>query len=633
MKPRSFTLVPRGLSKRSSSKGPLGFAETAGWLANRLLWVDGWFTSSSQGPLTVGVEIQGEEFQVEAQRFSHHRADLEKIPGASGQILLIPTPDLGADLLSVEKVWIQLDSVWYRWSRLRLPVLPDLSARFSEKVDHFPPDTRQAFIDFLVDVLRPEENETDPFLRRNSPHLQRSLPELFKPLKEDAKTDSPPPSGHVGYADQEAGLGIERCWQVNENTLLVEGWLWDVAGRATGLALVDAAGRRILPSSAFRFQHAEITETYRPHFADRAEGDHGFWFRLELPEDFGKPQIFQLDLENNQSMAVAAPLPGNEIPVIRRHLCQEAMRHLRTPNFLAQIFEPSWHALNTRLRHRLSLTEIHGPVAPPKTPKHSLIIPVGEDLRWIEHQLAQLAGTSGLEHGEILYVLRTAQQAEHFESHLQMLAQLYRLPLRGLIPDRDLNNDSALHAGAQAARGDLLVFLEETVFCGGHQDWLKQLTEQYEGLDNPGVIGPKLLYEDFSLASAGLEPKLDQGTLPSWTFLRKYEGLPGSFPAANTTQQVTALGGCLALSRQLFEQLDGFHGIYLEGETAQVDLSLQCLAAGRTNWYTPEIELFHLPELAKEDVGFFGEGVDHKRIDRWLLTQRWDDLLRAAVTP
>ena len=28
-------------------RGPLGFAEVAGWLAEDLVWVDGWFTSSS----------------------------------------------------------------------------------------------------------------------------------------------------------------------------------------------------------------------------------------------------------------------------------------------------------------------------------------------------------------------------------------------------------------------------------------------------------------------------------------------------------------------------------------------------------------------------------------------------------
>jgi GT2 family glycosyltransferase len=116
----------------------------------------------------------------------------------------------------------------------------------------------------------------------------------------------------------------------------------------------------------------------------------------------------------------------------------------------------------------------------------------------------------------------------------------------------------------------------------------------YGSLERPGAVGPKLIYEDGSLQHAGLffERPEESGI---WTNEHYYKGLHGDLPAANLARRVPAVtGACLMIDSQVYADVGGMSGLYLQGDYEDSDLCLRLLAAGRENWYYPGAVLYHL---------------------------------------
>ena len=68
--------------------------------------------------------------------------------------------------------------------------------------------------------------------------------------------------------------------------------------------------------------------------------------------------------------------------------------------------------------------------------------------------------------------------------------------------DRPFNFSAACNAGAAAARGDLLLFLNNDIEVI-HADWLDELIRWAQRPD-VGIVGAKLLYPDRTIQHAGV---------------------------------------------------------------------------------------------------------------------------------
>ncbi len=174
-----FKLRRPGDSWIRPRRGPLGYVECAGWLARDLLWVDGWFTSADHEPVSVTLRVNGVEKEVVAERFCHSRLDLEEIPGAAGQILVLPAPDLTGEPPFIHALCIRQKDSWYRWTpRGGLAIQADLVTRLQTKVETLLPEVRQAFRSFLFERC-PEVFSlgigSDTLFRRNSSAAERLL--------------------------------------------------------------------------------------------------------------------------------------------------------------------------------------------------------------------------------------------------------------------------------------------------------------------------------------------------------------------------------------------------------------------------------------------------------------------------
>jgi ADP-heptose:LPS heptosyltransferase/GT2 family glycosyltransferase len=157
------------------------------------------------------------------------------------------------------------------------------------------------------------------------------------------------------------------------------------------------------------------------------------------------------------------------------------------------------------------------------------------------------------------------------------------LPIQGAF-----NWSAANNLGARAARGALLLFLNDDVECRD-PDWLAALVEHAQRPE-VGAVGPQLQYPDGKVQHAGM-------------FLRGGEGIhafrfaaaddPGPFGLALTQRDVTAVtGACMMVRREVFESLGGFDEAHCVIKN-DLDFCLRLGAAGKRVIYTPHAQLIH----------------------------------------
>ena len=136
--------------------------------------------------------------------------------------------------------------------------------------------------------------------------------------------------------------------------------------------------------------------------------------------------------------------------------------------------------------------------------------------------------------------------------------------------ERNLGFAAGCNAGARAASGDALLFLNnDTTVTPG---WLSPLTLSLQR-DGVGAVGPLLLYPDGTNQHCGV----------SFSLLRNprhlYERFPGDHPALRTTHPLQAItGAALLLRRRHFDEACGFHEGYVNGYE---DLDLCCALRDR----------------------------------------------------
>jgi O-antigen biosynthesis protein len=143
------------------------------------------------------------------------------------------------------------------------------------------------------------------------------------------------------------------------------------------------------------------------------------------------------------------------------------------------------------------------------------------------------------------------------------------------------------------ARSNLLLLLNSDVLPA-RPGWIGQMAQFYRSTPLCGALGVKLLYEDDSLQHAGMYFARVPGT-EEYENLHYYKGLHRTFAAANVARQVPAItGACLMVAADIYRQLDGLHGGYVNGDFEDSDFCLRLHAEGLQNWYLPSVELYHL---------------------------------------
>jgi GT2 family glycosyltransferase len=492
----------------------------------------------------------------------------------------------------------------------------DLRALVREDLAGLDADSRTELISFLADGLSAE------LATPRGEQVAQRLYQLRDVLRERLPY-------RIISRQEPLSLAIDSVLAVDDSSFWLMGWLWNRhaalepdtsppssnSAPAEGddssmkLSLVSPEGSRIDGlADAFRWRRPDIDEIYRGVGVEQPFRS-GFINYVEIPTRSLLPTgwVGELRTAGGGGCEAKAPEVVRGLEKVREGILENVDL---VPKYSHELMLNHAFPAISRVQERLKdMVEVKTAVqlgTPPRDPRASVIVPLYRRIDFLEHQLAQFARDATMADADLIYVL---DSPEHEDRLLRMAASLYdmyRLPLRVIVLNRNAGYSQANNMGALAARAPLLLLLNSDVLPD-RPGWLGVMADFYESTPGIGALGPKLLFEDDSLQHAGMYFR-DITSTPEgvyfigedmrhqvWQNAHYYKGLPRALPAANTARPVPAVtGACMMVARELYEDLGGLCTLYVKGGYEDSDFCLRLSEHGRTNWYLPEAELYHL---------------------------------------
>jgi hypothetical protein len=435
----------------------------------------------------------------------------------------------------------------------------------------------------------------------------RGLKRVLSPQEEEARAH--PRAAPVVHVD--------ALLRVDDRAFLVEGWVRHEFGRIVRLTAWSPAGDRVeLADRSHRFDRPDVVEE-RGGFPGATT--FGFLCYFELSDPIGSTGPWRIDTADDAGAIATfeAPVATHPDQVLDRVFSMVANDRLFGPGLMNHHILPAVERLSRPYAAAAPAFESRfGPV--PDDPWISVVVPVAEPGERLEVQMSQFADVDGFTATDLVYVLDRPELAEGVLPTAPHLFDVYGVPFRVIVPDRRAGYAGATNVGVGHARGPLVLRLHSDVLPGNHA-WLDDLHTSWEATEDPGALGPKLLFEDGTIEQAGVSLSRDAHT-GLWQGIELHRGLHGRWPAANVARTVPGVGGaCMLLTRASFDHAGGLSGAYLQPLAEDIDLCLRMAARSSAICYTPDVEAYHLQEMQRGSHRTKARA----RYDSFLLSERW----------
>jgi hypothetical protein len=396
--------------------------------------------------------------------------------------------------------------------------------------------------------------------------------------------------------------------------LFVSGWLRDPHGVVDTLEIQQADRTHALArDQLLLFPHPEADARRAVAASDVYSGFAGFVPAANRQEAACRLSV---KLRSGERLAVAdGPTflaPDAACAALLRAIPHDAA----APTAIAACIEPALTAV--REQQTLRAPEIAEIGTLPEEPSVSLIVPLTAESDLVRCRIGLFATDPAMTAVEIIHVLDRAQKRAGGEGLLRAMHAAYGVPTRLVIVGADPESGAALNEAAKTARAPLLAILGAEVVPES-TGWLDPLTAFLDAHPRCGLAGPRLMREDGSLASAGLD--FASGPDGAWDAQPLMRGFPCDFAAAAAAAPAAALGGgCLVLRRSAFELVGGFAEEYFAADARGADLSARIRSRGFEVWRTATAPLFDFAVRSK------GAPVAAE-LDRRALEKHWREVL------
>jgi GT2 family glycosyltransferase/glycosyltransferase involved in cell wall biosynthesis len=203
---------------------------------------------------------------------------------------------------------------------------------------------------------------------------------------------------------------------------------------------------------------------------------------------------------------------------------------------------------------------------------------------------------------------------------------LSRIPgLRILRNDRRLGHAASCNWGAETARGEYLVFVNQDALATS--GWLGALAQTFAEIPGTGLAGAKLILPDGRLLEAGAALWRDG----SGSSYGKFDDV--GHPWYNFAREVDyCSGGCLMAPRALFLELGGFDTAQEADACEEIDLAFRVRHAGHRVIYQPLARVIQR-EGRRADQGVTSEPRANAQGGPFRLPQRWREQLDSHPEP
>jgi GT2 family glycosyltransferase len=287
----------------------------------------------------------------------------------------------------------------------------------------------------------------------------------------------------------------------------------------------------------------------------------------------------------------SVPVPATDVLQLRQQAEQQAVRDV-----FPQLQLPA--PLHPELRR------VQWPL--PEEPRVSIIIPTTGKMRYLQPCLDTLRSSTA--YGNVEIVVLDNSRGRNPEG-IDYAAASGAIVVEC---DEDFNWSRLNNIGAEAATGELLLFLNDDIECIDPQ-WLHELV-RLARLEDVGTVGCMLLYPNGAIQHGGVF-LVDHGGGARHLFHRQLPG-PGLYRHLDAcSREVSAnTGACLLIERRKFDALGRFdETLALVGN--DIDLCLRSLEAGYRNVWTPHSKLIHHESVSRRNKPI---GKDEKAMwKRW----------------
>jgi GT2 family glycosyltransferase len=228
---------------------------------------------------------------------------------------------------------------------------------------------------------------------------------------------------------------------------------------------------------------------------------------------------------------------------------------------------------------------------PAPAPLASIIIPTRDRADLLRNCVDGLLNRTDYPSFEIIIIDNASVEKETFKlfNDISKDGRVRILARNGAFNWSDLNNYAVSEMRGQIA---ILLNNDTDVIDPG---WLRELVSQAIRPEI-GLVGAKLLYPDNSIQHAGIVLGHDGYARHIWRHAKEDDpGYMGQLTKVRTVAAVT--GACVAIRRNVFEEVGGLDQETLKITWNDIDLSLKVRALGYRIIWTPHAVLYHV-ELA-----------------------------------
>ena len=224
-----------------------------------------------------------------------------------------------------------------------------------------------------------------------------------------------------------------------------------------------------------------------------------------------------------------------------------------------------------------------------ESPRVSLVIPIVNGIKLtLECLLSIVRSTTDVPFEVVIVDNGSSDRSRELLSSIEHLTYVRH--------DENLGFGPACNAGAAAARGQYLVFLNNDAQVQPH--WLSALLEAFSRSDRVGAVGPKVLFPDGRLQDAGSVINTDCTT----SLLGVFDD--PDLPQFNSRREVDYVSGvCLLIEADLFRALGGFDPAFAPAYCEDVDLCLRLRGQGKRIVYEPEAVIAHHLSATSSELG------------------------------
>ena len=222
------------------------------------------------------------------------------------------------------------------------------------------------------------------------------------------------------------------------------------------------------------------------------------------------------------------------------------------------------------------------------TPLVSIIIPTKDQPALLKTCIDTLIEKTTYKNYEILIVDNQSKEdatLAYFDELQQKYDFVHVIPY-----DKDFNYSEANNIAAKQAKGEYLLFLNNDTEVT-QENWLDVMMS-YAQRDEVGIVGPRLLFPNNTIQHAGVCLGI---TLPAQhTFGGEKLYVSGYMNRLQIDQNLSAVtGACLLISKQLFDNVEGFNQKDYILNFSDIDLCLKACEAKKKIVWTPFATLYH----------------------------------------